>query len=107
MAGGKPARLRVAGRPGRDDQAPTHGIALQLGQDPGQLIVEGGPALLVMNRKMPPKIAVSARHEALLVGPGIPKLALMLVKEPNLGLTRKEPQILDYDIFPGNLLRGE
>ena len=50
------------------------GVSLQLGENPGNLVVETGLTRFV-DGKVPPEVAVSTRNVPLVVGPGIPELA--------------------------------
>ena len=107
VAGREPAGLRVAGRPRRDDETTAHRVSPELGEHPRHLVVEARAPGLVVDRKVPPKIAVGAWNLALLVGPRIPEFALVLLEKADVGVARQEPEVLDDDVLPGNLLGRE
>ncbi len=55
---------------------------------------------------MAPEVAVGARYPAVLVRPRVPELALVLLEtDARGGSAREEPEVLDDDVLPGDLLR--
>lgn len=107
MARGEFAVVRVAWRPGRDNETPAHRVALDLIDDPLDLIGKGGLSAGVVDGEVPPKIAVCAWDEALFVRPWVPELAVVLLQQPDVRLARQEPQVFDHDVFPRDLFGGE
>ena len=105
------ARLRVARRPRRHDEAPARGVALDLLDDPANLVVERGARALALaglvHREVAPEVAVRARHAARRVGPRVPELAAVLLEQADVRLAAQEPQVLDDDVLPGDLLGRE
>src|SRR5580658_5399761 len=104
MARRQLARLRVAGRPGRDDEASAHRVSRHLFGDPTNLVVERAAPLFVVDGKVSPKVAVCARHASAGVGPGVPKLATVLLEKAEMRLSTQKPEVFDDDILPGDFL---
>src|ERR1019366_5989990 len=70
-------------------------------------VVEGGPPLGVVHGKVAPEAPVRAGHTAALVGPRVPEFTPVLLQEADVRLAAQEPQVLDDDVLPRDLLRGQ
>ena len=92
------ARLRVAGRPGRDHEAPAHGVGLELREHPGDLIAErcdrgaSRPSRRPVDREVTPEVAVGGGDAPRLVRPRVPELALVLLEEADARVAAEEPR---------------